>query len=45
MSALPICDKHNNAVDQDVNGRIPKACEYITLHGKRDFTDVTIKEW
>lgn len=36
------CDRQNNNPAKDVHGLIPKTCEYVCLHGKRDFTD-TIK--
>jgi len=37
-------DKQNNGFPNDIHLLIPETCEYITLHGKRDFPDL-IKDW
>lgn len=34
------CDIRLDNVPQDIHVLIPGTCEYVTLHAKRDFTDV-----
>ena len=34
------CTQHEGVLGPEVNVRILSTCEYVTLYGKRDFSDV-----
>lgn len=40
FSFLTLCVRENNSSPKEVHMRIPGACDYVTLHVTRDFTDV-----